>query len=309
MEKLKLDAVTKKLLKTVAELDGTPEGAFNVRVDGQCAGRRSSPNISITPKTEGSGIDVRISDGTKGETCHIPVVVKNALFDRVLNDFFVGEGCSVTIVAGCGIHNDGAEPAGHDGAHRFFIGKNSSVKYIEKHYGAGEGAGVKIFNPETRIELADGAVLEVETLQIGGVDSTRRVTYAQVGASAKLFVREKLMTGGAEYARTEFTVDLDGAGAAADVVSRSVAKGESSQEFFASLRGNNACAGHSECDAIIMDSARVSAVPEILANHADARLVHEAAIGKIAGEQLVKLMSLGLTEKEAEQEIINGFLK
>ncbi|MCL2797539.1 MAG: SufD family Fe-S cluster assembly protein [Firmicutes bacterium] len=303
------DAITKKVLKAVAGLSGTPTGAYNIRVDGQCAGRRSSPNISITGKSDVPGIDIRIKDGTVGESCHIPVVVKAAMADKVLNDFYIGENCQVTIIAGCGIHNDAAGTAGHDGVHRFFVGKNSKVKYVEKHYGTGKGSGARVMNPETVIELSDGAVLEIETVQIGGVDETVRKTAAKLRDGAKLLVKEKLLTDGAQKARTEFSVDLDGADSKADVVSRSVAKGESTQEFFASLRGNNACTGHSECDAIIMDSARVSAVPEILANHADATLVHEAAIGKIAGEQLTKLMSLGLSEKEAEQEIINGFLR
>ena len=305
-----MDKITKQLLEVVADLKDTPQGAYNIRVDGECAGRISTDSIQITSKENGRGIDIRIKAGTKGETCHIPVVVKNSGFhDRVLNDFFIGADSEVTIVAGCGIHNDGKNTAQHDGLHAFYIGKNAKVKYVEKHYGTGAGGGARILNPETVVELSEGSILEMETVQIEGVDSTVRITKAVLKDNAKLIIKEKLMTSGAQTVRTEFTVDLNGAGSAADVVSRSVAKGSSDQTFIAALHGNARCMGHIACDAIIMDSARVSAVPEILANSVDAQLVHEAAIGKIAGEQLIKLMSLGLTEKQAEKEIIQGFLK
>jgi Fe-S cluster assembly scaffold protein SufB len=273
-------------------------------------GRQSTANIEIIPKAKGAGIEIKVKPNTKGEVCHIPVVVKNSGFaDKVYNEFYIGEGADITIIAGCGIHNDGSHLTRHDGIHMLYLAKNSKVKYIEKHYGEGNGTGARVLNPETVLELSEGASLETETVQIEGVDSTNRITKAKLADGATLRVKEKLMTSGSQFARTEFTVDLNGAGSGADIVSRSVAKGKSVQEFFAASNGNNVCMGHCECDAIIMDGARVVAVPEIRANHVEAALVHEAAIGKIAGEQIIKLMSLGLTEQEAEQEIINGFLK
>lgn len=305
-----MDNITKKILKTVAGIKDTPEGAYNIRVDGQSAARASSANIEIRPRGNGTGIEIHVKPFTKNEMCHIPVVVKNSgLQDKVYNDFFIGEGADISIIAGCGIHNDGVHLTQHDGVHTFYLAKNSKVKYVEKHYGEGGGKGSRVLNPVTVLKLEEGSSLEMETVQIEGVDSTVRVTNAELSAGAKLIVKEKLMTSGTQVARTEFTVDLNGAGAGADVVSRAVAKGESKQEFISSIRGNARSSGHTECDAIIMDNARVTAVPQILANHVDAQLIHEAAIGKIAGEQIIKLMSLGLTEQEAEQEIINGFLK
>ncbi|MCL2061191.1 MAG: SufD family Fe-S cluster assembly protein [Firmicutes bacterium] len=305
-----MDKILQKLYKTVADLDGIPqEGAYNLRADGVSIARNSTKNITITSKTEVSGIDIHIKDGTRGEKLHIPVALKAAISERVFNDFHIGENCEVTIVAGCGIHSDCADVSQHDGVHAFYVGKNSTVRYIEKHYGTGAGTGARILNPETVIEVGEGSVFETETVQIEGVDSASRITRATLGAKAKLVVREKLMTHGAQKAVTKFSVELNGAESGADVVSRSVAKNNSQQEFIARVAGNNACIGRVECDAIIMDNARVSATPEIFAHHVDAQLVHEAAIGKIAGEQIIKLTTLGLTEKQAEQEIINGFLK
>ncbi len=305
-----MDKITKDMLKTVADMDGTPEGAYNIRVDGKSVGRASSDRIGIRSKDDGTGIEIHIKPHTKGEACHIPVVVKDSgLSDKVYNEFYIGEGADVTIVAGCGIHNAGGHTSRHDGVHSFFVGRGARVKYVEKHYGTGGGNGSRVLNPETVVRMEEDSYMEMETVQIGGVDSTNRVTAAHLAAGAKLYVKEKLMTDGTQIARTAFSVDLDGAGSAADIVSRAVAKGGSRQEFISKMCGNAACAGHTECDAIIMDSARVTAVPEIFANHVDAALIHEAAIGKIAGEQIIKLMSLGLTEKEAEQEIIAGFLK
>ena len=261
-------------------------------------------------KEDVSGIDIKIRPGTKNESVHIPVILSQAgLQEVVYNDFFVGEDADVTIIAGCGIHNGGSEDSRHDGIHRFFIGKNAKVKYVEKHYGEGDGNGKRIMNPQTIVEVDEGGYMEMETVQIKGVDSTIRKTDAKLSADASIVVTERLMTHGNQTATSEFKVDLDGRGSSANIISRSVAKGNSSQLFISKINGNNSCSGHSECDAIIMDDAKISAVPEITANNIDAALIHEAAIGKIAGEQIIKLMTLGLTEQEAEEQIVNGFLK
>ena len=266
-------------------------------------------HLDITSKENVSGIDVRIKPGTKNESVHIPVVMTvSGLTEVVYNDFHIGEDCDVTIVAGCGIHNAGSGDSEHSGIHSFFVAKNAKLKYVEKHYGSGEGEGKRIMNPTTVIELSENAYMEMDTAQIKGVDDTIRNTKATLEAGATLKVGEKLMTHGNQYAETRFEVDLNGENSGVHVVSRSVAKETSKQLFVSHVNGNSACSGHTECDAIIMDNASVSAVPEIMANHTDAQLIHEAAIGKIAGEQLIKLMTLGLTEKEAEEQIINGFL-
>ena len=300
----------KRILKTVADLDETPKGAYNIRVNGESAGRASTPNIEITSKENGMGIEIHVKPGTKGEFVHIPVVVDGSGFaDKVYNDFFIGENCDIQIIAGCGIHNDGQHLSQHDGIHTFYVGKNARVKYVEKHYGEGNGSGERVLNPVTVLNLEEGSYLEMETVQIEGVDSTKRVTKAKLLEESQLIIKEKLMTSGTQKATTEFEVALDGANSSTNLISRSVAKGHSYQEFISKIDGNNACAGHSECDAIIMDSGCVKAVPEITANHVDASLIHEAAIGKIAGEQIVKLMTLGMTQQESEREIINGFLK
>ena len=263
-----------------------------------------------TSKTDVSGIDIRIKPGTKNESVHIPVVLtQTGLKEVVYNDFYIGEDCDVTIIAGCGIHNSGDQDSQHDGIHTFFVGKNSRVKYVEKHYGEGDGRGSRVLNPQTIVHIEEGGRLEMDTVQIKGVDSTVRVTKADLAADANLVIREKIMTHGTQFAKTDFTVDLNGEGSGADVVSRSVAKGESRQEFISVINGNNRCTGHTECDAILMDSGKVLATPALSANHLDASLIHEAAIGKIAGEQIIKLMTLGLTEEEAEQQIVSGFLK
>ena len=305
-----MDAIQKSLLAQVSGLHDIPEGAYNIRSNGQAAGRRSTAHIEITPKDDLPGIDIRILPGTKNESVHIPVILsQSGLKDTVYNDFFVAEGCYVTIVAGCGIHNDGAATSEHSGIHTFHVGKNARVRYIEKHYGEGDGNGENIMNPSTIVELDEGAYMEMETAQIKGVDSTLRSTRAKLGKGATLVIHEKIMTHGKQTAQTNFQVDLDGENSSANVVSRSVARDHSHQIFLSQINGNNLCAGHTECDAIIMDKASVRAVPELTANHVDASLIHEAAIGKIAGEQLIKLMTLGLTEQEAEEQIINGFLK
>lgn len=305
-----LDAIQKNLLEQVAGLHEVPEGAYNIRANGELAGRNTTAHIDIVTKKDVSGIDIIIRPGTKKESVHIPVVLsQSGLKETVYNDFYIGDDCDITIVAGCGIHNAGNSDSEHSGIHRFFVGKNSRVRYVERHYGMGEGTGERIMNPTTEVTLEEGSYMEMETTQIKGVDSTLRVTKARVGENATLIIHEKIMTHGKQTAKTDFTVDMDGAGSSVNLISRSVAKDESKQVFLSNIRGNNRCSGHSECDAIIMDHASVSAIPEITANHIDASLIHEAAIGKIAGEQLIKLMTLGLTEKEAEEQIINGFLK
>ena len=305
-----MDAIQKTLLEQVAGLHEVPEGAYSIRVNGQLYGKNDSVNISIVKKEDKPGIDIYVKAGTKNESLHIPVILsQSGLKELVYNDFHIGEDCDVTIVAGCGIHNGGSEASEHSGIHAFYLAKNAKVKYVEKHYGEGDGNGKNVMNPTTVAVLAENSYLEMETAQIKGVDSTRRKTEAKLADGATLIVREKIMTHGEQFAETDFTVDLDGEDCGAHLVSRSVAKDNSRQTFLSRVRGNNRCSGHTECDAIIMDGAQVTALPQIEANHVDASLIHEAAIGKIAGEQLIKLMTLGLSEKEAEEQIINGFLK
>lgn len=310
MAEKQLDKIKLEMLKQVADLHEIPEGAYSLRVDGEMFGKNSSENIIIEKKTDKPGIDIYIKAGAKKESVHIPVILaETGIRELVYNDFHIEEGADVLIIAGCGIHNCGVQDSEHSGIHSFFVGKNAKVKYVEKHYGEGDGNGKNLMNPTSVVVLDEGAYMEMETTQIKGVDSTDRKTEAKLAKNATLVVHEKIMTHGEQYARTEFVLDLDGENCGAHVVSRSVAKDSSKQLFLSNIRGNNACSGHTECDAIIMDNASVQAVPEITANHIDASLIHEAAIGKIAGEQLIKLMTLGLDEKEAEEEIINGFLK
>ena len=305
-----IDDIQKRLLKEIADLDSLPVGAYNIRANGAAAGRHTTANIDIVTKTDRPGIDIIIAPGTKNESVHIPVVVsQTGLKDLVYNDFYIGENADVVIIAGCGIHCAGAQETSHDGIHTFHVGKNARLRYVEKHYGEGEGRGKRVMNPTTIVHLAEGAAMEMETTQISGIDDTIRKTSGTLAAHATLTVREKIMTTGDQHAVTDFTIDLNGENCSTDVVSRSVARDESKQEFYSHINGNNACAGHSECDAIIMDRACVIATPALVANHVDAALIHEAAIGKIAGEQLIKLMTLGLTAEESEHEIVNGFLK
>ena len=306
----KIDEIQLRLLEEVADLHEVPEGAYNIRANGKLADRVNSANIEIVSKEDGTGIDIHIKPGTKKESVHIPVVVsESGLKDVVYNDFFIGEGADVLIVAGCGIHNCGNQDSQHDGVHRFFVGKNAKVKYVEKHYGEGDGSGKRILNPLTEVTMEEGSSMEMEMVQIKGVDSTVRTTKAALAADASLVVRERLMTHGNQTAESVYITELNGNGSRADVVSRSVAKDSSYQKFDSRIVGNAACTGHTECDAIIMGSARILAVPQLEANNIDAALIHEAAIGKIAGEQIIKLMTLGLTESEAEEQIVNGFLK
>lgn len=307
---MKIDEIQKRLLEEVADLHDVPEGAYNIRANGQMAARNTTANIDIVSKTDVSGIDIRIKPGTKKESVHIPVVLSaSGLKEMVYNDFYVGEDSDVVIVAGCGIDNCGSQDSEHDGLHRFFVGRNAKVKYVEKHYGGGDGKGKRILNPGTEVHLGEGSTMEMEMVQIKGVDSTVRTTTADLAAGARLVVRERLMTHGDQSAVSSYEVSLDGDGASGDVVSRSVARDHSYQKFDSRIIGNAPCSGHTECDAIIMDKARILAVPQLEANDIDAALIHEAAIGKIAGEQIIKLMTLGLTEAEAEEQIINGFLK
>ncbi|MBR1708883.1 MAG: SufD family Fe-S cluster assembly protein [Clostridia bacterium] len=307
---MQLDEIQLRLLREVADLHGVPEGAYNIRSNSQAAGRQSTANIEIVSKTEVSGIDIHIKPGTKNESVHIPVVMtQSGLSELVYNDFYIGEDADVVIVAGCGIDNCGPKDSEHDGIHRFYLEKNAKVKYVEKHYGSGTGAGKRILNPGTEVYMAEGSTMEMEMVQIKGVDDTDRKTTAELGANAKLVVRERLMTHGEQRALSTYDVVLNGEGSSADIVSRSVARDQSFQRFEAKITGNAACYGHTECDSIIMENGKILAVPALEANNVDASLVHEAAIGKIAGEQIIKLMTLGLTEQEAEEQIINGFLK
>ena len=306
-----MNKITERLLKAVSGWTGVPQNAaYNIREDGLCAGRQSTKNIQITSKTDKPGIDVTILPDTKGETVYIPAcVTHSAIDDLVYNDFYIGENADVTIVAGCGVHSDGEEEARHNGIHRFVLGKNAHVLYLEKHLGTGTGAGARKIDPVTEVKQAEGSVMEMETTQIGGVDSTHRTMSAKLAANAKLRVRERLLTDGSQQAFTDFNVSLDGDGSGCDLISRSVAKEQSHQEFRSVIHGNRPCTGHSECDAIIMGHGTVNASPALAANHEDAALIHEAAIGKIAGEQILKLCTLGLTEEEAEAQIVEGFLR
>ena len=309
-EKKKLDELQLNLLREVAGLHEVPEGAYSLRVNGEMFGKNSSENIAIEKKTDKPGIDIYIKAGTKNESVHIPVIIaESGLTELVYNDFHIGEDADVVIIAGCGIHNCGVQDSEQSGIHSFFVGKNAKIKYVEKHYGDGDGNGKNVMNPSTVVVLEEGAYMEMETTQIKGVDSTRRKTEAVLKDKSTLIVHEKIMTHGSQFAETEFVVDLQGEDCGTHVVSRSVAKDNSRQLFISDVVGNNRCSGHTECDAIIMDNASVVAVPKIVANNTEASLIHEAAIGKIAGEQLVKLMTLGLDEKQAEEQIINGFLK
>ena len=305
MDKIQLD-----LLEKVAGIHEIPTGAYSLRINGQLYGKNSSENIAIEKKEDKPGIDIYIKAGTKNESLHIPVILSQAgIEELVYNDFHIGDDCDVTIVAGCGIHNSGDERSEHSGVHSFFVGKNSNVTYIEKHYGDGDGKGGRIMNPTTEAYVGENSTVTMETVQIKGVDSTYRDSHVVLADGASIIISEKVMTHGVQEAKSNFVVDMNGADCKANIISRSVARDNSRQSFVSKINGNNRCTGHTECDAIIMDNATVTATPEVSANHIDASLIHEAAIGKIAGEQLIKLMTLGLTEREAEEEIINGFLK
>lgn len=305
-----MDNVQKELLKQIAGLHEIPVGAYNIRTNGKTEARNSTEHIEIVPKEGSDGIVIKIKAGTKNESIHIPVVLSEAgLKETVYNDFYIGDDCDVTIVAGCGIHCGTDDSSEHDGIHSFFIGKNSKVKYVEKHYGSGDGKGQRIMNPETIVEVGENSYMEMDTAQIKGVDSTIRKTTVKLDKNASIKVMERLMTHGEQRVESHFVVDLNGENSGANIISRSVAKDNSYQLFQSVLNGNEMCSGHTECDAIIVGNAKISSIPEITANNSDAALIHEAAIGKIAGEQIIKLMTLGLTEEEAEEQIISGFLK
>ena len=307
---MELNKIDKELLKTIADLHDIPEGAYNIRKDGELVSRNASANIDIVTKKDKPGIDIIVKDGTKNESLHIPVIVSKAgLHDLVYNDFYIGKDCEITIVAGCGIACGSSEDNGHDGVHSFYIKENSKVTYVEKHYATGDGKGKRVLNPITNVELSKNAYMKMETVQIGGVTYSVRETNAVLDESSKLEISEKIMTDADDYAETKFNVDLNGKDCSTHVVSRAVAKENSKQVYLSRINGNTKCYGHTECDAIIMDNANIIAKPEITAKVADASLIHEAAIGKIAGEQLIKLQTLGLSEKQAEEEIIKGFLK
>lgn len=306
----KIDSIEKDILKKIADIEKTPMGAYNIRENGKGIIRNTTANIDIVTKTDKPGIDIIVKPNTKNESVHIPVILTQGGFnDVVYNDFYIGENADVVIVAGCGIHNSSCETAEHDGIHSFYLEKGARVKYIEKHYGEGEGSGERILNPQTIVNLGENAYMEMETVQIEGVSSTIRETKAELKNGSTLVISERIMTSGKQTAKTIFDVELNGENSSVHVASRSIAKNESTQEFVSNVNGNAKCFGHVECDAIIMDKAKVISTPKIIANNIDASLVHEAAIGKIAGEQLIKLMTLGLTEKEAEEQIISGFLK
>ena len=305
-----IDEIQKRLLMEVADLHKVPEGAFNIRANGESAMRNTTANIDIVSKENGSGIDIKIKPGTKNESVHIPVVMsQSGLKEVVYNDFYIGEDSDVIIVAGCGIDNCGTQDSEHDGIHRFYVGKGARVKYVEKHYGSGDGTGKRLLNPGTEVYMEENSTMEMEMVQIKGVDSTKRDTKAELKEGARLVVHERLMTHGTQDAYSIYNVYLNGDRSRADVVSRSVARDQSFQKLDLCVTGNAACSGHTECDSIIMDQGRILAVPSLEANSTEAALVHEAAIGKIAVEQITKLMTLGLTEAEAEEQIINGFLK
>lgn len=306
-----MDSITEKLLGIVSERNVISfKGAYNIRENSGCAGRQSSENIKIENKSDNPGIVIKIGSGAQKETVYIPACVTHGgVNDLVYNDFYVEDGADVIIVAGCGVHSDDEEEARHNGIHRFFIGKNARVLYKEKHVGTGTGSGAKRIDPVTDVVMEENSYMEMDTMQISGVTSTNRLTTAKLGAGAKLVIRERLLTDGNETAKSDFSVSLDGEDSGVDLVSRSVAKGNSYQEYHSVIKGNCRCTGHSECDAILADNGRVNAAPELYAGNIDASLIHEAAIGKIAGEQIIKLRTLGLTEEEAEQKIIDGFLK
>ena len=305
-----MDKIDSQLLESIADLHEIPEGAYNIRKNGEGLSRRSTANIEIVPKSDKPGIDIIVAPGTKNESVHIPVIITEAgINDLVYNDFYIGEGADVLIVAGCGIHNCGDQTSEHDGIHTFHIGKNARIKYVEKHYGEGDGKGERILNPSTIVEQEENSVCEMEMVQIKGVDSTVRDTKASLAAGAKLIVTERLLTHGNQHARSDIDVYLNGEGSSAQIISRSVAKNSSKQIFHPNAIGNAECRAHVQCDSIIMDDATVSSIPAITANSADAQIVHEAAIGRINNDQLIKLMTFGMSEEEAEEVIIQGFLK
>ena len=305
-----MNKIDKNMLEAVADLHGTPQGAYNIRKNGEGIERRSTENIIIEPKADKPGIDITIKPGTKNESVHIPVIItETGVDDLTYNDFYIGENSDVVIVAGCGIHNSGDSKSEHDGIHRFFIGKNARLKYVEKHYGEGDGSGERVLNPKTEIFMEENSFCEMESVQIKGVDSTKRDTYAKLDSGARLVILEKLMTHGNQIAHSDMVIELNGKNASSQIISRSVAKDNSEQVFYPRAVGNDSCRAHVQCDSIIMDNAKIRSIPEIAANHWDANIIHEAAIGRINNDQLLKLQTMGKTAEEAEEIIINCFLK
>ncbi|MBR3751972.1 MAG: SufD family Fe-S cluster assembly protein [Ruminiclostridium sp.] len=298
------------LLREIADLEGTPKGAYNIRKNGQLVSRGINANIDIVTKEDKPGIDIFIKDGTKNQSVHIPVIItETGLDELVYNDFHIGADCDIVIVAGCGIHNAGDKKSEHSGIHTFHIGENSKVQYVEKHYGEGEGTGERVMNPRTEVYLEKNASIQLDTTQLRGVDSTERYTKIVVKEGAEAIVTEKLLTHDKQKAVSEMDIYLSGKGASSRVISRSVAQDDSEQIFYPRMIGDDESFGHVQCDSILMGQAKIQSIPAIIANHPDAQLVHEAAIGRIAGDQLLKLMTLGLTAEEAEEEILNGFLR
>ena len=305
-----MNKVDEALLTEVLGENLEKADAINIRKNGESIKRSVSPYIDIVSKKDKSGIDIFVKDDVKFGIVHIPVIItKSGLTDVVYNDFYIGKNSNVIIMAGCGIHNDLHKDSEHDGIHRFFLSENSKVKYVEKHYGEGKGDGKRVLNPTTEIYMKSGSSMTMDSVQIKGVDDTIRITKAELAENTTLVINEKILTNNTQTAKTEFNVELNGENASSHVTSRSVATDDSYQEFKSNINGNTKCYAHVECDAIIKDNGRVKAIPEIYAGSVDANLIHEAAIGKIAGEQLLKLMSLGLSEKDAEAAIIEGFLK
>ncbi len=305
-----MNDIDRSLLEAVASLHEIPQGAYNIRKDGQSEARNSTDEIRIIPKEGVDGIEIHIAPGTVNQSVHIPVILaKSGIQESVVNDFYIGEDSDVLIVAGCGIHNSGSEDSAHSGVHTFYVGKGAHVKYVEKHYGQGEGTGARIMNPTTAVYLEEDAVMEMDMTQIRGIDSTNRETTIHVGKGAEAVLTERLLTHGTQKAESKVDIFLDGEDSTARILSRSVGQDDSEQVFFPCMTGNDKCFGHVQCDSIIMGNAKISSIPAIRANCTDAQLIHEAAIGKIAGDQLLKLMTLGLTEEEAEEHILNGFLK
>ena len=305
-----MNKVDESLLHEILDQDVRKADAYNIRKNGKGIERKSNPNIEIVPKEDGTGLDIYVKENTLFGIIHIPVIItESGLTDVVYNDFHIGKNANVIIIAGCGIHNGKHKDSKHDGIHRFYVEEKAKVNYVEKHYGNGDGNGENVMNPTTIVNIEEGGYMEMETVQIKGIDSTNRITEAKLDKDAKIVITERIMTHGNQFAETHFNVDMNGDGSSANVISRSVAKGNSKQAFYSVINGNAKCTGHSECDAIIMDNAKITALPEITANDLDASLIHEAAIGKIAGEQLIKLQTLGLSEEEAEEQIVNGFLR
>ena len=305
-----MNKIEKDLLKEIADLHSIPEGAYSIRKNGESFQKNSTAEIEIVPKTDKKGIDIIVKPNVKGKSVHIPVIVTvGGLTDLVYNDFYIGENAEVTIVAGCGLHNTTSEKSEHNGIHNFHLGKNCVVNYIEKHLGSGNGSGGKVLNPVTKIVMKQNSTFTMETTQLGGVTSSVRTTKAKLEENAKLVIKEKILTTDTQTADTKFDVELVGKNSSVEVVSRSVAKDSSYQNFYSKVKGKNACFGHVSCDGILVDNARIDSTPKIVCENVEATLIHEAAIGKIAGEQLTKLMTLGLTEQEAEDLIIKGFLK